>query len=84
MKHILFILLILGLSLEAKSYIISGGKNNVVQIIASKILIIAYKRAGHDMHPIFLPLEQSLKLSNSGKSDGEMARIKKSLILILT
>jgi len=75
----LFILYILFFSLAnaTQSYIISGGKNNTIQTIASKILKKAYTRAKIDAFFTFVQLEKSLKLSNSGKSDGEMARIKK-------
>lgn len=75
MKYLL--ILLLSLSLSAKTYTISGGKNNVTQIIASKILEVAYFRAGLDMNTSFIQLEESLLSSNSGKTDGEIARIKK-------
>lgn len=63
--------------LNAKTYSISGGTNNTVQKIASFLLKNAYARAGLKMKPVFMQLEQSLISSNSGQTDGEMARIKK-------
>lgn len=62
--------------LEARVYTFSGGENNTVMLIASKVLQKAYAKAGIEMKPLFLTLEESLQRSNSGISDGELARIK--------
>ena len=75
------IFLLLALSLSAKTYVISGGKNNTPQIIASKIMKVAYSRSNLDVEIKFLNLEDSLKASNSGETDGEIARIKKISLL---
>ena len=76
MRYI-FILFILLSSLYAKTYEFSGGKNNPVQIIGSKILKVAYTRAHISMKPKFVQLQVALELSNSGITDGELVRIKK-------
>lgn len=74
MKHIL--ILLLPFILEARVYTFSGGENNTVMLIASKVLQKAYERAGIETKPLFLTLEESLQRSNSGRTDGELARIK--------
>ena len=55
----------------------SGGKENIVHQVSAHILDRAYERI--DIHPefIFLQLQESLNASNSGKTDGEISRIKK-------
>jgi len=60
---------------NAESYTFSGGKNNFAHSIAAEILIKAYKKANIDVTPLFLTLQESLERSNSGKTDGELARI---------
>jgi len=75
MKHLFF--LFLPLLLMAQDYTFSGGKDNVVQIIAGKILTKAYKRLNIDIKTVFVQAEESLQNSNNGKVDGEIARIKK-------
>ncbi len=64
------------LPLSAHTYVFSGGKNNVVQMTASKILIKAYARANIKVKPLFSSFEESLQGSNAGVTDGELARIK--------
>jgi len=76
MKFILIFILFYFSVLEAKTYTFSGGQNNVAQMIASKILIRAYQRAGLKAKGLFLPLEEALIQSNEGITDGELARIK--------
>jgi len=75
MKQLVF--LIFPFILTAQTYIFSGGVDNVVQIIASKVLERAYEKAGLDMEAKFTTLEESLRLSSTGITDGELARIKK-------
>ena len=77
MKQTIIILFILPIILFAQPYVFSGGKDNIVQIIASKILEKAYQKANLEMEPIFMPLEESLQRSNTGKTDGELGRIAK-------
>jgi len=77
MKVILIIILFCLTSLGAQTYTFSGGQDNVAQMIASKILIRAYSKAGLEAKGLFLPLEESLIQSNEGITDGELARIKK-------
>jgi len=77
MKYILILFFLFSITLSAKTYTISGGSNNVVHLIASNILKVAYTKAGLDMKPQFMSLDKSLDFSNSGKSDGELARIDK-------
>ena len=75
MKYLILIFLIIS-TLNAKTYVATGGKNNPVHIISSKILEIAYQRAGLDFSPRFVQLNKSLELSNNGEVDGELARVK--------
>lgn len=63
------------LLLNAESYTFSGGKNNLVHTIAAEVLVKAYKKANIEIHPVFFTLQESLKRSNSGETDGELARI---------
>jgi len=69
-------LLFLPFTLFAHTYIFSGANENVVQIIASKILKVAYQRADIPIRVVFLPPQASLEASSSGRLDGELARIK--------
>lgn len=73
---LLFIFFIFLLTLHAKTYVISGGINNSSQTIASKILKIAYTRAGLKINFKFMQLEKSLFSSNTALTDGEISRIK--------
>ncbi|PHR57794.1 MAG: hypothetical protein COA44_04765 [Arcobacter sp.] len=75
MKHIF--LLFLPFTLFSQTYTFSGARDNVVQIIASKILQKAYSRVDIPIKVIYLSPETSLQASNSGKVDGELARIEK-------
>jgi len=68
-------LLLFPLLLHAESYTFSGGKDNVAHTIASRVIIKAYKNAGINITPVFLNLEESLRQSNAGITDGEIARI---------
>jgi hypothetical protein len=77
MKFIFILLTFLPLILNARVYTFSGGEDNTVMLIASKVLQKAYAKAGLEMQPLFLPLEDSLQRSNSGQTDGELVRIKK-------
>jgi len=77
MKLIFILLTFIPLLLNARVYTFSGGENNTVMLIASKVLQKAYNEAGIEMEPLFLSLEESLKRSNSGETDGELARIEK-------
>ncbi len=72
---ILFTLMLCSSTLLAESYTFSGGKNSLAQTIASEVLVKAYKKANIQIKPVFLTLNESLQHSNSGKTDGEMARI---------
>lgn len=63
------------LLLNAESYTFSGGKNNLAHIIASEVLVRAYQKADINIKPLFLNLQESLKRSNDGDTDGEIARI---------
>ena len=76
MKIIFLSIFLFLLPLAAHTYVFSGGKNNVVQMTASKILIKAYARANIKIEPLFISLEESLQRSNAGITDGELARIK--------
>jgi len=76
MKSIFISILFCSSLLYAQAYTFSGGQDNVAQMIASKILIKAYARAGLQVEARFLPLEESLMQSNEGITDGELARIK--------
>ena len=76
MKRLLIIILF-PFILFAKTYVLSGGNDSVAQIIASKILKKAYSRAHLKLKVDFVSLEASLKRSNAGEVDGEIARIKK-------
>ena len=49
----------------------------MAHIISSKILIKAYNKANIHIEPLFIGLEESLQHSNTGKTDGEFARINK-------
>jgi hypothetical protein len=77
MKPIFILLLLFSLIVEARVYTFSGGEDNTVMLIASKVLQKAYAKAGIEMEVLFLPLEESLQRSNSGQTDGELVRIKK-------
>ena len=77
MKLLFLIFFLFPLMLNAQTYTFSGGKNNVVHIIAAKVLTKAYARAGIKTRPYFTSLSHSLKLSNRGDTDGELARVKK-------
>lgn len=77
MKLIFILLTFLPLMLNARVYTFSGGENNTVMLIASKVLQKAYAQADIEMRPLFLSLEESLQRSNSGQTDGELARIEK-------
>ena len=68
-------LMISPLLLNAESYTFSGGKNNLVHTIAAEVLVKAYKKANIEINPLFLTLQESLQRSNSGETDGELARI---------
>ncbi|MCW8934355.1 MAG: transporter substrate-binding domain-containing protein [Gammaproteobacteria bacterium] len=72
---LLYTLLISPLSLSAKSYTFSGGKNNLIHSIAAEVLIKAYKKADIEITPLYLTLQESLERSNAGETDGELARI---------
>lgn len=61
--------------LNAESYTFSGGNNSIAQAISAKVLIKAYKKVNINIKPLFLTLEESLHRSNSGDTDGELARI---------
>jgi len=76
MKVLLLTILIFT-NLFAQTYTFSGGKNNVVQMMASKILQKAYAKADIEIDAMFLPLQESLEQSNQGITDGELARIEK-------
>jgi len=76
MKYFLLSLFLLS-TLNAKTYTFTGGIGNPVQIISGNILKIAYDKANIDMHALYVQLDKSLDMSNSGDSDGELARIKK-------
>ena len=77
MKAILLSIFLCSISLFAQTYTFSGGKNNVVQMVASKILKKAYAEANIEIEALFLPLQESLEQSNEGITDGELARIEK-------
>lgn len=77
MKFVLLAILIFSLNLFAQTYTFSGGKNNVVQMVASKVLQKAYAEADIEIEALFLPLQESLEQSNEGITDGELARIEK-------
>ena len=77
MKLIFILLTFIPLLLNARVYTFSGGEDNTVMLIASKVLQKAYTKAGIEMEVLFLPLEESLQRSNSGQTDGELVRIKK-------
>ncbi|MCW9048137.1 MAG: transporter substrate-binding domain-containing protein [Gammaproteobacteria bacterium] len=47
----------------------------MAHIIAAEILVKAYKKAGINITPLFLNLQESLQRSNAGETDGEIARI---------
>jgi len=64
------------LILLAQSYTFSGADENVVQIMAGKILTKAYKDINIDIETVFVQAEASLQSSNNGERDGELARIK--------
>jgi len=76
MKQIIGILILLPLLLDARIYNFSGAQNHTIMYIASTILHKAYAKAGIEIKSTFLPLEVSLQRSNSGKDDGEIARIE--------
>ncbi len=76
MKIIFLSIFLFLFPLSAHTYVFSGGKNNVAQMTASKILIRAYTHANIKIKPLFISLEESLKRSNAGTTDGELARIK--------
>ncbi len=76
-KCFIFFALLSSQLLHAEAYRFSGGVNNMEQKIASKVLIKAYSQAGIEMQPIFISLQESLRRSNAGITDGELARIKK-------
>lgn len=71
-----FLLLCLPLFLFAQTYTFSGVHDNVVQIVAGKVLQKAYASAGISTHIIYQQAETSLQESNLGKNDGQLARIK--------
>jgi len=75
LQKTLFLLLFPAL-LNAENYTFSGGKNNLAHIIAADVLVKAYAKAGISITPKFMNLEYSLKQSNSGITDGELARIR--------
>lgn len=78
MKKILFffsLLLIVCTQVQALTF--SSGRENVVHQIASAVLLKAYKKIGIEPEFIYLSLQKSLDMSNAGKTDGEIARIKK-------
>ena len=75
MKQIVIMLFILPVILFAQPYVFSGGKDNTIHIIASKVLKKAYAKADIEMTAIFMPLEESLQNSNRGQTDGELARL---------
>ncbi len=59
----------------AESYTFSGGKQSLAQTIASAVLVKAYSKVNIQVTPVFLTLKESLRRSNSGETDGELARI---------
>jgi len=75
MKYILFLLITL-ISLNADSYIFSGGKTNTAHFIAKEILTKAYTKANIPVSFKLLNLQESLQKSNAGIYDGEISRIK--------
>jgi ABC-type amino acid transport substrate-binding protein len=62
--------------LWGESFTFVTGKNNVAQKVSSIIVEKAYKRAGFNTKIQFLPLQEALNLSKSGRVDGEVARIE--------
>ena len=48
----------------------------MVHTIAAEVLTRAYKKAGIQINPAFKTLEDSLQSSNSGETDGELARLE--------
>ena len=81
MKQIITLLVLLPLILNARIYNFSGAEDHTIMYIASSVLQKAYTRAGIETQFVFLPLEVSLKRSNSGEDDGEIARIKNITLL---
>jgi polar amino acid transport system substrate-binding protein len=76
MKQLLIIILLWPLSIHAaKTYVFSGGANNVPHSVAAKVLQKAYQQAGLKIKPKFMELQSALELSNSGATDGEISRI---------
>jgi len=73
MKFILFLVFLT--TVYAQELTFSAGKDNIVHEVASDVLKKAYKKINITPHFIFIPLEKSLQLSNSGQTDGEIARI---------
>ncbi|MDF1880000.1 transporter substrate-binding domain-containing protein [Sulfurimonas sp. MAG313] len=63
--------------LWAQVYQITGPNKNVAQNVVAKILTKAYAQANLEMKAVFLPPQEALDASCSGKLDGELARIKK-------
>jgi len=76
MKPIILLFIIFSVVLNARVYTFSGGTNNVVQIVAAKILTKAYSRTEVKIKPVFMPLAESLDRSNKGETDGELARVR--------
>ncbi|MDF1879988.1 transporter substrate-binding domain-containing protein [Sulfurimonas sp. MAG313] len=76
MKFLLIILLIL-VQANAKELRFTLGKDSVIQKVSLEISTKAYARIGRHPHFITTSFSNALKLSNLGKVDGEVSRIKK-------
>ncbi|MDF1880199.1 transporter substrate-binding domain-containing protein [Sulfurimonas sp. MAG313] len=75
MKFLLIIAFIT-IQLNAQTFSISLGKNSVAHEISKKILIKAYARIGIQPKFISTGFLKSLELANSGKTDGDVSRVK--------
>lgn len=59
-----------------KKLLLSATEDNVSSLVASQVLSKAYEKLGVDLEYAFLPASRALKLSSSGRTDGEVGRIE--------
>lgn len=59
-----------------KKLLLSAVEDNFSSLVASQVLSKAYNKLGVDIEYAFLPASRAIKLSSSGRTDGEVGRIE--------
>ncbi len=73
----LFSLILLFFTSVTQALTFSGGKDNMVHLISAEVLQRAYTKVGLNPKFDYMALQESLIQANSGRTDGEISRIRK-------